>query len=112
MTTYKQGDVLLVPYPYTDQSATKRRPAVIVSADWYNATRPDVLLAAVTSQFGGSPQEIELLDWQSEGLQLPSVVKPIVTTLDQTRIIRVLGTLSPRDLGKVLTMIHSLFENP
>jgi hypothetical protein len=72
---------------------------------------PDVLLAAITSQFGGSSQDVVLLDWQQEGLRLPSVVKPIITALDQTRIIQALGTLSQRDLEKVLIMVYSLFEN-
>jgi len=31
MTTYRQGDVLLVPYPFTDQSGSKQRPAVVLS---------------------------------------------------------------------------------
>ncbi len=30
MTGYNFGDLILVPFPFTDQSATKRRPAVIV----------------------------------------------------------------------------------
>ncbi len=35
------GDVVLVPFPFTDQSAVKRRPAAIVSSGAYNATRRD-----------------------------------------------------------------------
>jgi mRNA interferase MazF len=30
-TAYKFGDVVLVPFPFTDQTATKKRPAVVVS---------------------------------------------------------------------------------
>ncbi len=50
MTAYKQGDVLLVPYPFTDQSGSKQRPSVVVSGDGYNQTHPDVILAPITSQ--------------------------------------------------------------
>ncbi len=32
MTGYKFGDILLVPFPFTDQSTTKKRPAVVVSS--------------------------------------------------------------------------------
>lgn len=37
MTSYKFGDVVLVPFPFTDQTATKKRPAVVVSSDAYHA---------------------------------------------------------------------------
>ncbi len=49
-TSYSFGDVVLVPFPFTDQSASKKRPAVIVSADEYQRRRPDVIVMAVTSQ--------------------------------------------------------------
>lgn len=40
------GDVVLVPFPFTDQSTTKNRPAVVVSSSAYNANRPDIVVAA------------------------------------------------------------------
>ena len=50
MTAYNYGDIVLVPFPFTDQSAVKKRPAVIVSSDTYNSKRPDIIIMAVTSQ--------------------------------------------------------------
>ena len=49
-TDYSFGDVLLVPFPYTDQAGTKNRPAVIVSSAAYNSARRDFVIMAVTSQ--------------------------------------------------------------
>ena len=49
MTTYKQGDIVLIPFPFTDLSRAKKRPALVVSADWYNTSRQDFVLAAITS---------------------------------------------------------------
>jgi mRNA interferase MazF len=46
---YEFGAVVLVPFPFTDQSASKRRPAVIVSSRAFNETRLDVVVMAVTS---------------------------------------------------------------
>jgi len=40
------GDIVLVPFPFTDQTAAKRRPAVVISAEGYNARHPDVILMA------------------------------------------------------------------
>jgi mRNA interferase MazF len=53
--TYELGDVVLVPFPFTDQSAHKRRPAVIVSSAAYNTARPDVIILAITSQVRAEP---------------------------------------------------------
>jgi mRNA interferase MazF len=47
---YRQGDVVLVSFPFTDLTSTKRRPAVVVSPDTFNARNEDVVLVAVTSQ--------------------------------------------------------------
>jgi len=50
MTSFEFGDIVLVPFPFTDQSTTKQRPAVVVSASAFNAERPDLIVMAVTSQ--------------------------------------------------------------
>ena len=47
------GDVVLVPFPFTSQAASKKRPAVVVSNKAYNTARPDVVVMAITSQFLG-----------------------------------------------------------
>jgi hypothetical protein len=44
------GDVVLVPFPFTDQSGTKKRAAVVVSSHSYNASRSDIVIMAITSQ--------------------------------------------------------------
>ena len=50
MTDYEFGDVVLVPFPFTDQTTTKKRPAVVVSSQAYHRTRADLILMAITSQ--------------------------------------------------------------
>ena len=50
MTGCEFGDVLLVPFPFTDQSTTRRRPAVVVSSGAYHRDRADLIILAVTSQ--------------------------------------------------------------
>ncbi len=44
------GDIVLVPFPFSDQTAIKRRPAVVISSPAYNLARPDVVIMAITSQ--------------------------------------------------------------
>ncbi|MEH2111812.1 type II toxin-antitoxin system PemK/MazF family toxin [Nostoc sp.] len=46
MTNYEFGDVVLVPFPFTDQTTTKKRPAVVVSSDSYQRERSDLIVIA------------------------------------------------------------------
>ncbi len=102
MTTYKRGDVVLPPFPYTDQSGSKRRPALILSTDAYNTRRADIIVAPITSNLStGQADDTPLTNWASAGLLKPSVVKGILGTVEQTLVIRVMGTLSTSDLQKV-----------
>jgi len=54
-TTYKRGDVVLVPFPFTDLSSSKRTPALIVSPDSFNVAKQDVVLVVISSQIGPDP---------------------------------------------------------
>lgn len=48
-TRFEFGDIVLAPFPFTDQSGSKKRPAVIASSAAYQQARRDVLIMAVTS---------------------------------------------------------------
>jgi mRNA interferase MazF len=50
MTSFDFGDVVLVRFPFTDQSAVKQRPAVVVSSEAYHRARPDILIMAITAR--------------------------------------------------------------
>jgi mRNA interferase MazF len=54
MTIFKFGDIVLVPFPFTDQTTVKKRPAVVVSSQEYNLHRLDIILMAVTSRMGSA----------------------------------------------------------
>ena len=94
------GDVVLVPFPFTDQSGAKKRPAVIVSSSGYNVHRRDLVIMAITSQvrtplgFG----EALVADWQAAGLIKSSVLKPVFTTIEQGLVARTMGKLAAADL--------------
>ena len=98
-SNYTFGEVLLVPFPFTNQAGGKKRPAVVISSDTYNICRPDLLIMAITSQAqtGNDFASFQITDWQSAGLLKPSFAKPVLTTLEQNLVIRSMGTLSATD---------------
>lgn len=98
MTSFEFGDVVLVPFPFTDQSTTKKRPAIVVSSQAYNSERPDVIIMAVTSQIRPANNfDIQVTDWKTAGLIKPSVVKPVIATVEKALVIKRLGRLGEKD---------------
>lgn len=72
---YQRGEVVLLPFPFTDLSATKTRPAVVVSSGIYHRVRSELLLAYVSSQVTKAHRELDhiLVDWVLVGLPKPSL---------------------------------------
>jgi mRNA interferase MazF len=71
-TNFRQGDVVLVPFPFTDLSAIKQRPALVLSPERLNNVRTDLVVAAITSQIPEVIGDDEILlsdadqrDWET-----------------------------------------------
>ncbi len=109
-TAYEFGDVILVPFPFTDQSGSKQRPAVIVSSSRYHAERPDVVIMAVTSRTrpGSEDTEVAIARWGEAGLLKPSVVKPVFATIERGLVRRRLGRLEEDDRQRLGDALHHL----
>ena len=110
-TACRFGDLVLVPFPFTDQTGIKKRPAIVVSSDAYQRQRPDVVLMAVTSQLlrpAGAVGEVLITEWQKAGLPKASLIRPVLTTIEKRLILRKLGELQEPDrtaLRQALTAI-------
>jgi mRNA interferase MazF len=96
---FEFGAIVLVPFPFTSQTVSKKRPAVVVSSRAYNAAKPDIVMMAITSQLRASATfgEVWIQDWQATGLLKPSAIKPVFATLERTLVIRQLGALVSAD---------------
>jgi mRNA interferase MazF len=107
-STFSFGDVVLVPFPFTDQSGTKKRPATVVSSTRYNASRRDIVILAITSQVRTPLAFGEALvdDWQAAGLTKQSVLKPVFTTIEQGLVIRRMGKLSAQDTNALREVLR------
>lgn len=109
-TSYSFGDIVLVSFPFTDQSAAKQRPAVVVSSEAYHRSRPDLIIMAVTSQLRPTQGmgDVHLKDWQAAGLLKPSAIKPVIATIERTLVIKRLGQLKEDDQQKLRTAIAKI----
>ena len=104
------GDVVLVPFPFTSQRASKKRPSVVASNRAYSTARPDLIVMAVTSQIRPNLGlgEASIRHWQAAGLLKPSVVKPVFATLEQRLVLRRLGTLDDDDRATLRKVISEI----
>ena len=102
-TTYSRGDIVLVPFQFSDRPVFKRRPALIVSSHVYHAGRQEIIIAAITSRVRRPLLVADYLveRWQEGGLPKPSVVTAILRTVKGTMITRRLGSLAEADLRAV-----------
>jgi mRNA interferase MazF len=114
-TSFNQGDVVLVPFPFTDLSATKQRPALVLSPERLNKTRPVLVVAAFTSQVPAALGEDEILLSASEldaaGLPKVSLIKlGKIFTIHQGLIRKKLGNIGEATLEGVRQKLVELMR--
>ena len=109
---FEFGEIVLVPFPFTDQTTTKQRPAVVISSSDYQLHRSDVVLMAVTSQAKPSLfyGELVITEWQQAGLKKPSVIKPVLATIHKKLLRKRLGRLLEADLGALRTLLTEILR--
>lgn len=100
------GEIVTVNF----QGATgiKRRPAIVVSTDEYHKTRPDVILAVITTQISSANSTTDYLlqDWKTAGLHKPPPFRAYFGTYDRREIVSVIGKVSDRDWKEIQARIR------
>lgn len=114
MTPYKKGDIILVPFPFSNQTFSKKRPVVVISSDFYNSRYLDIIIMAVTSNTQNPLRIRECLigDYASAGLLKSSVIKSAISSIDKSLILKKLGTLSSEDLDLLDKTLKEFFGRP
>jgi mRNA interferase MazF len=110
---YKQGEILLIPLPFTDLSSQKKRPVLVLSNNKYNLATDDVIVAAITSNVDTKPYIVPLTNnGLSQGtLKVDSCVRADkIYTLSQSIIIKSLGQVKVGIINVVKEKIDSLME--
>jgi mRNA interferase MazF len=110
MTGCEFGDIVLVPFPFTDQSTSKKRPTVIISSATYHRSRPDYIIMTVTSRMRALATigEVIVRNWREAGLLKPSTIKPVIATIEQDLVLRKLGSLWPDDRSALRAAISDI----
>ena len=94
---YRQYQVVIVPFPFSEKFFSKKRPAVILTDEAYNSSHPNLVLAMITTAKNSWQSDLKLIDLNISGLLKPCSVRFKIFTLPQSLIDRHLGVLGPLD---------------
>ena len=94
-------DIVVVPFPFSDRAAEKRRPALVLSGTAFNEAGHTVLAMITTAGHHPWPGDCNIEDLADAGLPLPCIVRLKLFTLDDRVILRRLGQLSGADRVRV-----------
>ena len=109
MGGFVKGDVVVMPFPFSDLSSSKRRPALVLA----NSAN-DLILAQITSSSfsDGFAVEIEGDDFFDGGLRVTSNVRPNkLFTAESSIIAYKAGCLKPEKTKEVVTAIVELLSH-
>lgn len=97
----KRWDVIVVPFPFTDKLASKRRPVCVLSRKEFNRSGHTILAMITTKTHEPRPGDTEIEQYEAAGLRFPCIVRFKIFTLDNRLILRQIGRLAEDDSKKV-----------
>ena len=112
---YKQRDIVLIPMPYTDLSAEKKRPALVLSSDAYNESCSNILAVMVTSTRHRMPYDIAIDNSDMERGELPKqsyVRSDRVFSIAQKLIVKTYGSVTDAFYQNVYSSVDKLISLP
>ena len=106
---FKTGDIMVVPFPYSDRLAEKRRPALVVSNDHVHSQGLVWLMMVTSAKHSEKSFDHMIRDLASTGLTVASIIRPIkITSIEPDKILRRAGTLSADEMNEITIVTRDL----
>jgi mRNA interferase MazF len=103
------GDVVVVPFPFVDLAAEKRRPSLILSYARFNRGHDhSVCMMITTAAQPRWPSDITIEDLKTAGLNRPCVIRWKIFTLPNALILKRAGELATRDREQVASVTRTV----
>jgi mRNA interferase MazF len=109
LATFIRGDVVVVPFPFSDLTQSKRRPALVLA----ELTGDDVILCQITSQAVRDRYALPLTetDFVRGGLQRESNIRPNrLFTADSSILLYSVGSVTHRKLVEVVDQLKQILD--
>jgi len=107
----EQGDIVLIPIPFTDLSSQKRRPVVVISNDVYNRKTADVVVVAMTSNPAPVDYGFMIIsaDLEKGTLNRPAKIRgDKIYTLAQSIVVKTFGRVNSATLDRIRRTLQDL----
>ncbi|MFM9960566.1 MAG: type II toxin-antitoxin system PemK/MazF family toxin [Planctomycetaceae bacterium] len=108
-----QGDVVLIPVPFTDLTSQKRRPVIVISNDAYHQSCMDMVVVAMTSNPTVTPYSFRITsaDLTLGALNRPGTVRvDKIYTLANSLIVKTFGRVSDATLERIRKLLNDLTD--
>jgi mRNA interferase MazF len=113
MPSFEAGDVIKVPFPYTDRATRQRRPALVVSGADFQAQRGLLWVVMITSaENRGWSDDVPVSALVKAGLPVPSVIRPAKIATIEARDAEPLGKVGRDVLDKVRRCLSRTLDLP
>jgi len=109
----EQGDILLVPFPFSDQSGRKVRPVIVLSNNDFNEHSQDIIVIGVTSSISKDRYTLNLDNGDlKEGKLITKCVIKIgnILKLDKSLIIKKIGKIKEEKLDKITKVFNEIIR--
>ena len=110
----KQGDLVLIPIPFTDLTSQKRRPVIVISSDAYHRLNGDVVVVAMTSNPTQTPYSFTLssTDLVTGSLNRPGTVRvDKLYTLASSLIVKTFARVDAATLNRIRALLTELTKS-
>lgn len=112
INSYDRYEIVVVPFPFTETSTLKRRPALVLSSSKYfnDKAGASVMAMITTAAHSSWPLDVIIRDLKIAGLPAPSLVRMKLFTLDHRLILKKIGKLGKSDQQTFAKNFHALLR--
>lgn len=109
MPTFEQGDVIRVPFPYTDRDTRQHRPALVVSDGGIGEGEALLWVVMITSAENRTwAGDVAIPNHRRAGLPAPSVVRPVKIATIEARHVAAIGKIAASARQAVMRRVHAI----
>lgn len=108
-----QQDLLLVPFPFSDQSGRKVRPVIVLSNNEFNQYSEDIIVVGITSNISKDKYSLKLdnKDLEDGKLITNCIIKiENILRLDKNLIIKIIGKIKKEKLEEIIKIFNRIVE--